>query len=75
MLAFILGLSSCKPSYDEYKDFVDGAWMVEEIIVNDPTGILEEEEALKLEQEKSRFTFDYGGNVRTPMGKRKFYFN
>lgn len=64
----------CKPPYDEYKDYMDGAWVVEDFIVNDPEGILSGEEALNLEQEKTKFYFDYSGNVRTPMGKRKFRF-
>lgn len=70
LISFIL---SCKPSYDKQKDFLDGEWIVEDMIVNDPAGILEGEEII-LDQKKTKFFFDYGGNVRTPMGKRKFYF-
>ena len=29
---------------------------------------------MTLDQEKTKFIFDYSGNVRTPMGKRKFRF-
>lgn len=75
LLVVLLNLfSACQPPYDEYKDFLDGAWIVEEIILNDPTGVFEGDDALNLDQEKSKFHFDYSGNVRTPMGKRKFWF-
>ncbi|MCB0476791.1 MAG: hypothetical protein KDC84_01430 [Crocinitomicaceae bacterium] len=74
----ILGIAmifvACKPPYDEYHDYMDGAWIVEELIVNDPEGILRDEEALNIDKEKTKFYFDYSGNVRTPMGKRKFRF-
>lgn len=70
----ISSLWSCKPEYDEYMDYMDGAWIVEEFIVNDPMGHLANEEALTLDQEKTKFYFDYGGKVRTPMGKRSFRF-
>lgn len=77
-LLFFLSISSliisCKPPIDEYKDYMEGAWIVEDYILNDPMGILADEEALNLDQEKTRFVFDYSGNVRTPMGKRKFRF-
>ncbi|MEZ4936284.1 MAG: hypothetical protein R2799_01685 [Crocinitomicaceae bacterium] len=74
LLVLLSLLSSCKPPVDEFHDYLDGAWIVEEYIVNDPEGILEAEEALNLDKEKTKFYFDYSGNVRTPMGKRKFRF-
>jgi hypothetical protein len=74
LVVLISSLSSCKPPYDEYHDYLDGAWVVEDYILHDPTGILSGEDALQMDQKKALFYFDYSGNVRTPMGKRKFRF-
>ena len=73
-LSSALLLLSCKPKTDVNKAYLDGAWIVEEMLIQDPLEIFEDEEALQVDHDKSKFIFDYSGNVRTPMGKRKFWF-